>query len=144
MALDDAVVVRIVPTFEDADFARVVYGENLSDEQKTKNLDILRGKQVWIKTMKGEVVIYAHLDALSPEITEGSMVQKWQKLWTVGASGVPEEGYDDYHLHFEILKNPYSAENAGSYDFGDYMFWEWQTKGMNYENTLKMTHELFE
>jgi hypothetical protein len=29
--------------------------------QELKNLDVLRGKQVWLKTLKGDVVFYSHL-----------------------------------------------------------------------------------
>jgi len=42
VALDDGVIVRIVDDFMDSDFSRVVYGAGMSDNQKLKNLDILR------------------------------------------------------------------------------------------------------
>ena len=50
ISLDDGIVIRVVANFDDSDFSRIVYGENLSYEQQLKNLDILRGKQVWVKT----------------------------------------------------------------------------------------------
>ena len=70
VALDDGIIVRVVSDFSTSDFSRIVYGENLTHEQKLKNLDILRGKQVWLKTMKGEVVFYSHLDTVPSDIFE--------------------------------------------------------------------------
>jgi len=34
------------------DFGKIVYGDALSYEQELENLDILRGNQVWHKTLK--------------------------------------------------------------------------------------------
>ena len=84
--------------------------------QKLKNLDILRGKQVWLKTMKGEVVFYSHLDIIPSDLSEGMFVSRGHNLGTTGVSGVPQDGYDDFHLHFAIMENPYIFENAGTYD----------------------------
>lgn len=70
IALDDGIVVRVVRGFEWSDFSNIVYGDNLSEEQELKNLDILRGNQVWIKTMKGDVAFYSHLSSIPENITE--------------------------------------------------------------------------
>jgi hypothetical protein len=35
-------VIRVVNGFEYNDLSRLVYGKNISDDQKIKNLDILR------------------------------------------------------------------------------------------------------
>jgi len=34
------------------DFGKIVYGDDLSYEEQLENLDVLRGNQVWLKTMK--------------------------------------------------------------------------------------------
>jgi len=80
VALDDGIIVRVVNDFDASDLSRIIYGENLSEEQKLKNLDLLRGKQVWLKTMKGEVVFYSHLDTIPSSITEGSFVSQGDAL----------------------------------------------------------------
>ncbi len=144
VALDDGVIVRVVALFSPSDFSRIVYGNSLSDEQKLKNLDILRGRQIWLKTMKGDVVFYSHLDTVLGNIHEGMKVTRGEKMGTVGISWVPEEGYEDSHLHFEIAKNPYIFETAGTYDFGDYMAWPWATKGMNEAQTVQAQKDIFE
>lgn len=144
IALDDGIIVRVVDNFDESDFSRIVYGENLSDEQKLKNLDILRGKQVWLKTMKGEVVFYSHLDTISSDISEGSLVTKGDNIGTTWVTGVPQDGYDDFHLHFAIMKNPYIFENAGTYDLGDYMAWDWLTKWMSHSEVIEAQKNIFE
>lgn len=143
-ALDDGVIVRVVRDFSQSDFSRIVYSEKLTDEQKLKNLDILRGKQVWLKTLKGEVVFYSHLDSIPLNIQEAVKVKRGEKLGTVGISGVPEEGYDDSHLHFEIAQNPYTFELAWTYDFWDYMAWSWLTKWLGEAQTLAAQKNIFE
>lgn len=143
VALDDGLIVRIVEDFDKSDFSRIEYAKNLSYEQKLKNLDILRGKQVWLKTMKGEVVFYSHLDKVAADLEEGMFVEKWKFLGTVGVSGVPQDDYADYHLHFAIMQNPYNNDAAGSYDMGDYMAWDWLTRGLTREQTIKQAREIF-
>jgi len=143
VALDDGVIVRIVDDFMDSDFSRVVYGAGMSDNQKLKNLDILRWNQVWLKTMKGEVIFYSHLSSVVDSLQEWQLVQSGTKLGKIGVSWVPESGYDDYHLHFPIMKNPYNASRAGSYDFWDYMSWDWQTKWLNTAQTIAAQKNIF-
>lgn len=143
VALDDGLIVRVVEEFNKSDFSRIEYAKNLSEEQKLKNLDVLRGKQVWLKTMKGEVVFYSHLDKVAADLKEWMFVKKWKFLGTVGVSGVPQDDYDDYHLHFAIMKNPYNNKKAGSYDFGDYMAWDWLTRWLGREATIQRAKEIF-
>lgn len=144
VALDDGIIVRIVDIFSDNDFKRIQYGDNLSEEQKNINLDILRGKQVWLKTMKGDVVFYSHMTEIDANISEWVLVKKWQRVGTTGVTWVPEKWYDDYHLHFAVMKNPYTFEKAGTYNFWDYMAWDWITKGLNREETITIQKEIFE
>ncbi len=144
VALDDGIVVRVVNNFQESDFSRVDYSKNMSDEQKLKNLDILRGNQVWLKTMKGEVIFYSHLASVPENIQEWMIVTSGTIVWKVGVSGVPESDYKDFHVHFPIMKNPYNAPKAGSYDFWDYMSWDWQTKGMSIQQTLEAQKNIFQ
>lgn len=145
IALDDGVIVRVVDGFDNAsDFSNIIYWENLSDEQKLKNLDVLRWNQVWLKTLKWDVIFYSHLQSVSSEIQEWVYVSKWAVLWKTWVSWVPEVWYDDYHLHFAVMKNPYISEKAGTYDFGDYMAWDWYGKWMNYEQTVELQRITFE
>lgn len=145
VALDTGIVVRVVNGFDNnSDFSRIVYGNNISDDQKLKNLDILRGNQVWIKTLKWDVAFYSHLDSIGDDIVEGSLVKKWQITAYTWVSWVPEDGYDDYHLHFAVMQNPYNILKAGSYDFGEYMSWDWLGKWMNNTQLIQLTKDTFE
>jgi hypothetical protein len=50
--LDDGIIVRVVSEFEFTDLNTLTKREDLTYEEELRNLDILRGKQVWLKTMK--------------------------------------------------------------------------------------------
>lgn len=144
IALDAGIIVRVVSEFDQTDFDKIDYGNDLSEYQKTRNLDILRGKQVWLKTMKGEVVFYSHLDEIAPWIEDGTRVNRGEVLGTIGVTGVPGKAYKDYHLHFPIMVNPYRIEEAGTYDFGDYMSWNWKLKGLSANEILVEQSNIFE
>lgn len=67
------------------------------------DLDMLRGRQVWIDHGQGVVTRYAHLDRIAPGIKAGVSVTRGQLVAYVGRSGIPDEGAgDEPHLHFEI------------------------------------------
>ena len=63
------------------------------------------GLRIYIKTGK-LVYIYAHLNSIEPYLTVGTIVQKFQRIGTLGNTG---KSYGA-HLHFEINdgKNCYS------------------------------------
>lgn len=143
-ALDDGIIVRIVDDFDDSDFNNIVYGSGISEMQKLKNLDVLRGNQVWLKTMKWEVVFYSHLSSVDLDIKEWDFVSRWTPLWKIGVSWVPGSDYHDYHLHFAIMENPYSLEDAWTYDFWDYMSWDWLTRGESYAEVIRQQQEIFQ
>jgi hypothetical protein len=46
------VILRIVDGFEFEDLDQITKQPKLSHNQKTHNLDVLRGNQVWLKTSK--------------------------------------------------------------------------------------------
>lgn len=143
VALDDGVIVRTVENFDFADLDRINHNQNLTQEEKIKNLDILRGKQVWLKTSKWEVIFYAHLNKVFDYVEEGTFVSVGTPLGTIGNSGVPEKDYDDYHLHFEVQVNPYDKNLAGTYTFEDYLKWEWKTKWLPAADVIKNQKEIF-
>lgn len=144
IALDDAMIVRVVSGFRFEDLNRLMYGDNLTEDQKIKNLDTLRWNQVWLKTAKWDVVFYSHLRDIFPNIEEWVMVRKWQKIGTIGISGVPDKNYTDYHLHFPIHKNPYNTQKAWKYDYDDYMRWPWYFQWKSLNDVLRLQYQVFE
>jgi len=125
VALDDWIVVRIVNWWEMSDLQNIREWKNLSDDDKARNLDLLRWNQIWIKTMKWEVVMYAHLSKIVDSLKEWVMIKKWDYIWNIWITWVPDAGYTDYHLDFSICENPYNLWKVWSYDIVDYMRWSW-------------------
>jgi len=58
VSIDDGVVIFIKNDFTWSEFEQIELEGN--DNHEHTNLDILRGNQVWIKTMTGDVVFYSH------------------------------------------------------------------------------------
>lgn len=143
VALDDWIIIRVVDNWSWSDFSFLKYWE-ISDYDKMKNLDILRWNQVWIKTMKWEVVFYNHLNDIFTNIKEWVVVNKWQPLGTIWISWVPDKNYDDYHLDFSVGINPYDNSKAWTYDIDDYMNWPWLFKWENREYILENQYNYFE
>ena len=143
-SIDDWVVVRVVSEFDWSDFDNIVYRDDATEEQQTNNLDILRWKQVWIKTSRWDIVLYAHLDDIYAHIAEWSVVRKWEPIGTIWITGVPDKNYDDYHLHFSIHKNPHNDAMAGKYTLEDYLSWDWYYKWASKEEVYYGQSELFE
>lgn len=143
IALDDGIILRVVRDWKWSDFNSLKYG-TLTDDEKMKNLDILRGNQVWLKTMKWDVVFYGHLWDIINNITEGEVVRKWELLGTVWISWVPDKSYNDYHLDFSVRKNPRDEKKIWSYDFDDYMRWDWLFKWESREYILENQNNHFE
>lgn len=142
-ALDNGMVIRVISDFEYSDLNQLDHSDHLSHDDEVENLDILRGNQVWIKTAKWDVVFYSHLQDVSTHLKEGIMVRKWETLWTIGISGVPDKNYKDYHLHFTIHKNPYNKKRNQEYSYKDYMNWPWYFKGQPLSDVLKYQDEIF-
>lgn len=142
-ALDSWIIIRVISDFQFSDLNQIKYGNNLTYDDKIENLDILRWNQVWLKTSKWDVVFYSHLQDVSSHIKEGILVRKWETLWTIGISGVPQKDYTDYHLHFPIHKNPYNKKRNQEYSYKDYMNWPWYFKGQPLSDVLKYQDEIF-
>lgn len=143
IALDDWIIVRTVTNFEFSDLDKIKKWKALSNEDLTRNLDILRWNQVWLKTMSGDVVFYSHLNEIFSNIKIWEVVKKWQPLWTVWKTWVPDENYTDYHLHFEVQKNPFNLQKNQEYDLDDYMKWDWLLKWKNTEFILENQFKYF-
>jgi len=68
-------------------------------------LDLLRGRQVWIDHGHGVITRYAHLSGISPGVTEGVQVEAGDVIAFVGNSGMEsatQGSRSGAHLHFEL------------------------------------------
>lgn len=144
VALDDGIIVRIVKGFKFSDLDKIDYSKKLSYEQRLENLDILRWNQVWLKTMKGDVAFYSHLDSILENVKIWTIIKKWEAIWRVGITWVPDRDYTDSHLHIPIQKNPYILKKAWKYNYMDYMAWSWYLKWKSYSEVLKNQENVFE
>ena len=129
LAIDDWIIVRVVSGFK------------FSDLDKIKNLDILRWNQVWLKTMKWDVIFYSHLNEIFTNIKVWSVVRKWQPIWTIWITWVPDKSYSDYHVHFPIQVNPHTK--IWSYDIDDYLNWDWMFKLKSSDYIIKNIDNIF-
>lgn len=141
-AIDDWIIIRIVPNFDFSFFNKIKRWDNLSTLDKMKNLDILRWNQVWLKTSKWDIAFYSHLDNIYSNLQVWDIVKKWQFLWTIWISWVPDKSYDDYHLHLELRKRPDITKKT--YDIYDYMSWNWYFKWKNSKYILENQNNIFE
>ena len=142
-SVDDWIIVRIVSGFKFSDLNNIKYWQKLTYEDKLKNLDVLRWNQIWLKTLKWDVVIYSHLNEIKSNIVEWSVVKKWKLFWAIWITGVPDKNYKDYHLHLEVYKNPYNDLIAWNYSILDYMKWDWYFKWESIDFVLKNQSALF-
>jgi len=143
IAIDDGIIIKIVWDFKFSDLLKLKKEGDLTLEDKIKNLDILRWNQIWLKTMKWDVIFYGHLDKVYDNIKIWDIVYKWQPLWQVWVSWVPDKNYTDYHLHFELRKNPYITSNAWNNSEFDYMNWDWYFKWKSFKYILENQYSIF-
>lgn len=141
-AIDDWIIIRIVDEFNFSFFNNIKRWNNLSNLDKMKNLDILRWNQVWLKTIKWDVAFYSHLDNVYSNLKVWDIVKKWQFLWTIWISWIPDKSYDDYHLHLELRKRPDITKKT--YDIYDYMSWDWYFKWKSLSYILEKNNSIFE
>lgn len=142
-SIDYWIIVRVIKNYTWSDLWKIKDKWYLSEQDKLINLDILRWNQVWIKTMKWDVAFYAHLDSVFDWIEEWNMVFKWQPLWTVWITWVPDKEYNDYHLHLELRKIPYDDKKS-NYTYEDYMSWPWYFKWESEKYILENQYNVFE
>ncbi len=85
----------------------------------TEDLNLLRGRQIWLELNDGRVLRYAHLSDVHPSIVEGAFVYRGQVLGYVGNSGT-DDGVAGTtrgaRLHFEIWQTDgtYFGQNLDS------------------------------
>lgn len=95
----DEPYVELDPTAWDALIAAVTGG---ADERE---LDALRGRQVWIRLDDGRVLRYGHLAGVRPGLAVGQRVGRGRVIGYVGNSGTPDGvagRTSQPRLHFEI------------------------------------------
>ncbi len=141
-ALDAGIIIHTVKGFQFSDLDQIKRGA-LSETDKLENLNLLRWNQVWLKTMKWEVVFYSHLEDVGEDIEVGDFVSKWTLLWTIWVSWVPVQWYNEYHLHFAIQENPYNIGKAGKYTLLNYMEWDWLLRGLSIDEVLQAQKDIF-
>ncbi len=143
ISIDDSLVIRVVSGFKYSDLWKLNKSSNLSDLDKAKNLDIYRWNQVWLKTMKWDIVFYSHLTNISENIKEWKLIKKGDFIWTTGITWVPDKNYKDYHLHFTIHKTPYTPAKVWKYTIDNYLLWDWYFKWKPLEYVLKNQDNIF-
>ena len=81
------------------------------------DLDIFRGRQVWVDHGDGVVARYAHLSGIAEGIAEGAPVTAGDVVGFIGESGTPggvREPGSEIHLHFELrIGDGYLGERRG-------------------------------
>lgn len=142
-AIDDGVIIRIKRNFKFKDLDAIKFGK-LSDKDRAYNLDLLRGSQVWVKTLKWDVAIYSHLSAIRDDISVWDIVKKEQVLWKIWITWVPDRHYKDYHVHLELNKNPREPEKYWKYTIDDIMMWNYRLQWKTVTETMKAQYDIFE
>jgi len=142
-AIDDWVIIRVVEDFDFEDINNIIKEWEISYTQKIRNLDILRWKQVWLKTSKWDVMFYSHLNLIYENIKEWVYIKAWENIWTVWKTWVPDRDYNNFHLHFPIQKNPYDIKKINKYSYEDIMKWDWYLKWLSPDEVIKQQNDIF-
>ncbi|MDD2515619.1 MAG: M23 family metallopeptidase [Candidatus Gracilibacteria bacterium] len=139
VATGKGIVIRIQNGFSWQDFDKIKRG-SLTEDDELLNLDILRGNQVWLKTLDGNVTIYAHLSKINPNLKIGKIINSGDYIGNIGVSGVPDKDFADFHLHFEIQLNPKNKQQNNNLDI---MRWNFLGKGLDMAQILLKQQKLF-
>lgn len=107
IASDDAKVIRVDSdhtelSSEKWDELLAEVGANGANDDQ---LDILRGRQIWLETQNGQTLRYAHLSGIRNGIEAGQQVYRGQVIGYIGNSGTDNAVKGDARgarLHFEI------------------------------------------
>ena len=142
-SLDYGKIVKIVRDFKFSDLNNIKKWVNLTYEQKLINLDILRWNQVWLKTSKWDLIFYSHMEGIPADLKNGSIIWRDTFIWKVWISWIPSKSYNDYHLHFPIMKNPYIKNKIWRYDLMDYMKWDWYFKWKSLDYVINNQKNIF-
>jgi len=143
ISIDDGIIIRIIDNFKFDDLNKIKKWDDLTTIDKYKNLDILRWNQIWLKTMKWDIIFYSHLDKIFSDIQVGNFVKKETPIWTIWISWIPDKNYNDYHLHFELRKNPNNLKNIWKNIYLDYMSWDWYFKDKSIDYIIANQYSIF-
>lgn len=99
-------LVRVDNAFREADEGEwQLLMSSVTEGADEDELDRLRGRQVWLETVDGRLLRYAHLSGIRDGLSEGQRVQRGTVIAFVGNSGT-DEGVAGTRrasrLHFEI------------------------------------------
>lgn len=117
-AIADGMVIRSDQNFVEMQRSarvRMLAQQNWRDLTTPFALDLLRGRQLWIrlggiKDGKSRVARYVHLSSIEPGLKPGVFVKKGQMVGRVGNSGTSNGAIGsqlDMHLHFEFRYGVY-------------------------------------
>jgi murein DD-endopeptidase MepM/ murein hydrolase activator NlpD len=106
IAAGDGVVVRADEPF--VELTRIEWDDLLgrvADGADERDLDLLRGRQVWIELDDGRLLRYGHLASVRAGLSVGSRVTRGRVIGTVGNSGTGDAvagRTTNARLHFEV------------------------------------------
>jgi len=143
VAIDKWIIIKIVKDFNYYDLSNIKKYWILTKQDEINNLDILRWNQVWLKTSKWDVIFYSHLSSVKEKLKIWNIVYKWEELWKIWISWVPDKNYKNFHLHFSIMKNPYLKEKIWKYNEMDYLNWDWYFKWKSLNYVLENSKNIF-
>lgn len=86
-------------------YAEAIATSRAAGTTPPRELDLLRGRQVWIDHGQGIITRYAHLSSIAPEIVVGKEVAAGDIVGFVGNSGMEDATTGSRagaHLHFEL------------------------------------------
>ena len=110
IASDNATVIRV--DTEHTELAREEWDALLAEVgtngATNEQLDILRGRQIWLETKNGQILRYAHLSGIRTGIEIDQQVYRGQVIGYVGNSGTDNAVKGDAQgarLHFEVWES---------------------------------------
>jgi len=143
VVITDWVIIRVRDDFKWEDL-NLINKKIETDLDWDYNLDIFRWNQVWLKLADWNIVFYSHFSKFEDNIYEWKIVKKWDKLWKVWITWVPEKNYANSHLHFAIMKNNLKNNlELSRYTFNDILKWDWLYKWLKREDLIIKQRELF-
>jgi murein DD-endopeptidase MepM/ murein hydrolase activator NlpD len=108
VAAKDGTVVRADVGYVEltpAQYAEAIATSRAAGTTPPRELDMLRGRQVWIDHGHGVVTRYAHLSGIAPTVQQGIVIEAGDIVGFVGNSGMEaatNESRSGAHLHFEL------------------------------------------
>ena len=143
VSITDWVIIRIRDDFEWEDLD-LINKEIKTDLEWDYNLDVFRWNQLWLKLADWNIVFYSHFSEFENNIYEWKLVKKWDILWKVWITWVPEKNYSNSHLHFAVMQNNLKDNlELFRYDFNDILWWDWLYRWLEKDKLIIKQRELF-